>query len=339
MAAVTLEGTPICYDWLITLGSLVAVVVLMIAGIKVAGNDIFATPDRVKLLEDIVGNNYVTEREARWSIFWVTSFHKLQFLAAGSFLAASGAIVMHYTGMMAQRGPFRMQWNVGFIAASSVIAIIICFVGFWIIFRMRWKIKQASLRLASAAIIALAVCGLHFFGMLSVTYYADSDSSGVCQRTWDQHNASPSSWTDFQIIVLVVGMFIPMLSLFISNIMNQELILAYEGAAHSKAIVSSLFPTQIRDKMLADDKKKLRNFLSKDPETTENSDDLLASKPIADLFPETTIMFADIAGFTSWSSEREPSQVFMLLETLYQAFDEISKRHGVFKVKVSLFLT
>lgn len=38
------------------------------------------------------------------------------------------------------------------------------------------------------------------------------------------------------------------------------------------------------------------------------------SDPIAELFPQTTVLFADIAGFTSWSSDREPSQVFRLLE-------------------------
>lgn len=59
-----------------------------------------------------------------------------------------------------------------------------------------------------------------------------------------------------------------------------------------------------------------------------------ASKPIADLFPETTIIFADIAGFTAWSSTREPSQVFRLLETVYSEFDSIAKRRRVYKVEV-----
>lgn len=44
-------------------------------------------------------------------------------------------------------------------------------------------------------------------------------------------------------------------------------------------------------------------------------------------------MFADIAGFTAWSSVREPSQVFTLLETVYHAFDTIAKRRRVFKVE------
>jgi class 3 adenylate cyclase len=56
-------------------------------------------------------------------------------------------------------------------------------------------------------------------------------------------------------------------------------------------------------------------------------------KQIADLYPSATVMFADIVGFTAWSSVREPSQVFKLLETLYRAFDKLAKRRRVFKVE------
>ena len=45
------------------------------------------------------------------------------------------------------------------------------------------------------------------------------------------------------------------------------------------------------------------------------------------------VQFADIAGFTAWSSVREPCQVFILLETLYSAFDAIAKRRRIFKVE------
>jgi class 3 adenylate cyclase len=38
-------------------------------------------------------------------------------------------------------------------------------------------------------------------------------------------------------------------------------------------------------------------------------------------------------GFTAWSSEREPEQVFTLLQSLYQSFDRIAKKRGVFKVE------
>jgi hypothetical protein len=39
------------------------------------------------------------------------------------------------------------------------------------------------------------------------------------------------------------------------------------------------------------------------------------------------------AGFTAWSSTRDPSQVFQLLEAIYNAFDEIAKSRKVFKVE------
>lgn len=40
-----------------------------------------------------------------------------------------------------------------------------------------------------------------------------------------------------------------------------------------------------------------------------------------------------MVGFTAWSSVREPSQVFSLLETVYHSFDVIAKRRRVFKVE------
>eukprot|EP00980_Cylindrotheca_fusiformis_P009110 scaffold1975_cov90-Cylindrotheca_fusiformis.AAC.2 len=57
------------------------------------------------------------------------------------------------------------------------------------------------------------------------------------------------------------------------------------------------------------------------------------SAPLADLFPSVTVVFADLVGFTAWSSAREPHQVFILLETIYGAFDRIAYRHSVFKVE------
>jgi class 3 adenylate cyclase len=78
-------------------------------------------------------------------------------------------------------------------------------------------------------------------------------------------------------------------------------------------------------------KLRLKSYLFDTP-TVVSSDDF-ESEPIAEMFTDTTIMFADISGFTAWSSEREPSQVFILLETLYRAFDAVAHRLGVFKVE------
>jgi class 3 adenylate cyclase len=65
------------------------------------------------------------------------------------------------------------------------------------------------------------------------------------------------------------------------------------------------------------------------PTDYSNGDD---DKPIADLFLDTSIMFADIVGFTNWSTQRSPNEVFRLLERLFWEFDELAAMHNVFKL-------
>mmetsp|Transcript_16110 Transcript_16110/g.37349 ORF Transcript_16110/g.37349 Transcript_16110/m.37349 type:complete len:1772 (+) Transcript_16110:29-5344(+) len=121
-----------------------------------------------------------------------------------------------------------------------------------------------------------------------------------------------------------------------------------DTALRQNAIVNSLFPKNVQKKLMAEadatleaaerqrnnKRRNLSTFLNDDQRSQERKVDPLDSKPIADLFPNTTIMFADISGFTAWSSAREPAAVFTLLETIYRAFDEIAKRRRVFKVEV-----
>jgi Adenylate and Guanylate cyclase catalytic domain len=121
------------------------------------------------------------------------------------------------------------------------------------------------------------------------------------------------------------------------------------AAVTSNAFLSTLFPSQVKKRLLAENEETNDQHNSvprrkravrlaggggggavEDDETVPLSG--YNSKPIADLFTETTILFADLAGFSAWSSVREPSQVFMLLETLFRSFDEIAKKHNVFKV-------
>lgn len=111
-------------------------------------------------------------------------------------------------------------------------------------------------------------------------------------------------------------------------------------ATQTHQIVASLFPKNIHERLLneTDGTKstgllpanhRLKNFLNGD----DNHGSSAGQTPIADLFPQCTVLFADISGFTAWSSSREPAQVFILLQTVYQAFDRIAKQRKVFKVE------
>eukprot|EP00980_Cylindrotheca_fusiformis_P004405 scaffold934_cov132-Cylindrotheca_fusiformis.AAC.1 len=95
-------------------------------------------------------------------------------------------------------------------------------------------------------------------------------------------------------------------------------------------IVSNVFPAAIRDRLYETEQKGSKGDGLFDPLGGGGGP---GGAPLADLFLETTVVFADIAGFTAWSSAREPAQVFILLETIYGEFDKRAYRHNVFKVE------
>ncbi len=54
---------------------------------------------------------------------------------------------------------------------------------------------------------------------------------------------------------------------------------------------------------------------------------------IAEAYPETTVLFSDIAGFTPWANQTEPSRVVGLLDDLFTRFDELVAECGLEKIK------
>lgn len=148
--------------------------------------------------------------------------------------------------------------------------------------------------------------------------------------------------------LLIALLFFFLVGLFnqYNRLVRERQIKLLSTAKRSNAVVSSLFPEAVQNRLLAEVEDsghkqeskrrvgpanfaKMKEFL--DDEKGKNV--LTQSKPIADFFPEATIMFADLVGFTAWSSMREPTQVFTLLESIYHAFDEIARRRRVFKVE------
>lgn len=137
--------------------------------------------------------------------------------------------------------------------------------------------------------------------------------------------------------VAATFIFTTFMFLLYDRLVERRQALVLFEAEQTTAIVSSLFPDSVRARLMdngtADQpsgqmapNRRLQSFL------VGNEDDM-GMEPIADFFPNCTVLFADIAGFTAWSSTRDPAQVFILLQTVYQAFDAIAKRRKVFKVE------
>jgi hypothetical protein len=154
------------------------------------------------------------------------------------------------------------------------------------------------------------------------------------QALYDEYHTSlPIIITSMVALVFVItaGVF-----LLYSHRVERRQRIVLKQAMESTAIVSSIFPEAVRDRYVSrsnqngftSGKDRLQAFLTDGYDGGDDDD-----TPIADLFPHSTVFFADISGFTSWSSCREPAQVFVLLQTIYQAFDLIAKHRKVFKVE------
>ena len=142
-------------------------------------------------------------------------------------------------------------------------------------------------------------------------------------------------------IAAVVFIFVVTIAVFLlyDTFVEKRQMKVMTRAVRTNEIVSSLFPASVRERLMAE-KQQLQgqDLLLREIHDMEANDSdggevglvrkgrsSLTSNPIADLFPNATVLFGDIAGFTAWSSEREPEHVFVLLENVFNAFDKIGR--------------
>lgn len=142
------------------------------------------------------------------------------------------------------------------------------------------------------------------------------------------------------VIALIVLMFLTVLLYDqVVGRIHREIL---DRARTYNSLLSSLFPPSFRARIFeaaqgnattfpeGETSSRVRRYLLHRGESDRTVRD---SMPIAELFCHATVMFADIVGFTQWSSSRSPNEVFELLESLYRAFDLLAARRHVFKVE------
>lgn len=172
----------------------------------------------------------------------------------------------------------------------------------------------------------------------------------------------------YAVIVAFIFVFTSLVFLTYDWLVEKRQKKVMDKAVKSTAVVTSLFPAAVHDRLFGesqndnDPSKEMEVWKAVSRELTlqreptvadlmrssrnqENKPDLSTlsapvkrkkGRPIADKFPAVTVLFADLAGFTKWSSTREPEHVFILLETLYGAFDKIALKRHVFKGKAAM---
>ncbi|CAB9512443.1 Receptor-type guanylate cyclase gcy [Seminavis robusta] len=188
---------------------------------------------------------------------------------------------------------------------------------------------------------------LHTFSEGSTRSYSgapfDEDfcpySVGVYPSSDMEDNHITNNPVIYSVVAISIFLFTSVVFLCYDKLVERRQRIVMQRALASGAIVSSLFPEKVKQQLYQEQEQEKQkqqnanNFTVQPERDMALNGDIKKTKPIADLFEETTIFFADLAGFTAWSSKRTPVEVFELLEALYGAFDEIARRRCVFKVE------
>ncbi len=85
-------------------------------------------------------------------------------LPLGGILTGLGVALMHYTGMAAMIMQAKITYDTTLFAASLVIAVVAATVALWLAFNLRGNLQ----RFGSAIVMGIAVCGMHYTGMVAV---------------------------------------------------------------------------------------------------------------------------------------------------------------------------
>ncbi|MCP2325040.1 NO-binding membrane sensor protein with MHYT domain [Hamadaea flava] len=138
------------------------------------GFDIPASPIRYNLTATVASLLFAVVTVGLGLFFVGTGRRGMGKLLVGGVFTGSGVVAMHYTGMYAMRVSGQISYDEGLVLASVVIAIVAATVALWFTISVQggWK----SL-LTAAAVMAFAVCGMHYTAMAALRVHLESTAA------------------------------------------------------------------------------------------------------------------------------------------------------------------
>ena len=168
------------FDVGLTVASFIAPIICLYVGLFIATNDRAFARDSEEFGELLIQdakNFSIKEAKNKSNLKRLALFKGLKPIIIGGIFTGAGVCVMHYIGMTAMVFEGTMSWDIGIIAASVIIAEVVSIIALWIIFRLLPLYPGSELlRVASAGVMGVAVCGMHYTGMNAATYYTGSDT-------------------------------------------------------------------------------------------------------------------------------------------------------------------
>ncbi len=133
---------------------------------------------------------------------WLVSHKVLPWyrLAAGAVLMGLGVAAMHYLGMAAMRMEPGIDYHMGWLALSIVIAIVAAGAALWIAFRLRSETRHPMLlRGLASVVMGFAIIGMHYTGMAAAEFPPGSVCGAVGESGVD------SKWLAVLVIVTTLA--------------------------------------------------------------------------------------------------------------------------------------
>jgi len=185
-------------------------------------------------------------------------------LLLGGLVTGLGVASMHYTGMAAMRMAGRMSYDPALFAISLVIAVVAATAAFWAALRLRavWS------TLCAAAIMGVAVSGMHYTGMAAMRV---SPAVGMAMS-----KGGVTAWAFLLPLIVGVSVVTFMLTATIALSPSEEEIIADAELMRRIASVRARPPAGRRPPVASAFPEDLRPLLSAPPPAHPGRPDHLA---------------------------------------------------------------
>jgi NO-binding membrane sensor protein with MHYT domain len=164
------------FDVILTVLSLMSSLIAVFLGNYIASFDNFYRKEPHEIFALIVDRG--TQRLSLGNmqnphVLWaLTLFSDLQLILLGGVITGFGVCLMHYVGMMSMTMNMAITWDASLVVASIIVACVASIAANWILFRLlALHPKREFLRILSAFLMSVAVCGMHYTGMMAATYH------------------------------------------------------------------------------------------------------------------------------------------------------------------------
>lgn len=140
--------------------------------------------------------------------FIVSSFSLVRLISSGIFVGL-GVAAMHYTGIFAMQMQADITWNLLIVGISIGIAVVAAIVALWLSVHIKylWQV------IISALVMGVAVCGMHYTGMMAASFVPNISLPAV----------QPTDTTYFLLIILGIDAIVLVIALMVAMSQNRSL--------------------------------------------------------------------------------------------------------------------